>query len=180
MNHQMNQNDLDQTRFGSSGQETRELVEAWTQSRPVVDSSQWNRVWKEVVKTSARPVEQPAGYPSGNRLLKLAVAASVAVAAWFAWPGERPEIGPVAQSQPDSAHVPVVLANVVANHVDPVAIDLSEADDLAIIRIGDGQCTAEKPCLDTVEARTAEFGGNSISSNFRLFNEMESLALDLQ
>lgn len=174
-----NRTDSAQSRFGDSGHDSRQLVDAWNQSRPAPPTSQWNEVWANVVAASGSG-EAPKQVLQGSagRFWKLALAASLALTAWFAWPNDKPETGGLAIAQSNSLNDIQVVE--IATVTSSVSIDLNEADDLAIIRIDDEKCTAEKPCLESVEAQTADFSGNSLASNFQLFNDMESLALDLQ
>lgn len=174
-----NHTDSAQSRFGDSGHDSRQLVDAWNQSRPAPPTSQWNEVWANVVAASGSG-EAPKQVLQGSagRFWKLALAASLALTAWFAWPNEKPESQRLSIAQSHSSNEPQVIETATVTSL--VSIDLNEADDLAIIRIDDEKCTAEKPCLESVEAQTADFSGNSLASNFQLFNDMESLALDLQ
>lgn len=157
-----------QERFGQHPEESQDLVRAWVASQPQVPVQQWDSFWSETqVKAAAAGTAAQSGVTSSDmagRWVRFGLAASLAGLAWANWPA-----GPdVADSARVAQQVPVVETL--------VSINLDEADALAIIRLDDAQCPADRPCLETVEPISAETGGAALASNFQLFNDLESLA----
>lgn len=171
-------NDKMQIRFGNTSADPQELVEAWHETRPGVAEADWNSLWQKAVGQAA---SDASTNDTGSSYLlgKITLAASLLVAARLGWQmtesptNQSPEIQAVVSQDHQAREVTDLSPQL-------VLIDLQEADDLAIIRLDDQRCTPEAPCLETVEAATAESGGTAIASNFQLFNDLESIANDLR
>ena len=153
-----------QARFGQHPEESQNLVRAWSASQPQVPDQVWGTFWQETLAKSATVGTTGQTPGMAGRFIKFGLAASLAGLAWANWP--------VGQHQ-QKLEV-VVVSGQMAQPV--VSINLDEADSLAIIRLDDAQCRADKPCLETVEPLSAEAGGAALASNFQLFNDLESLA----
>lgn len=155
-------------RFGQHPEESQNLVRVWAASQPEVPVQEWGSFWAETLakSTTARPSASVGGSSGlSGRIIKLGLAASLAGLLWANWPtGEQPGTGPVRVALTQTNTEPIV------------SINLDEADALAIIRLDDAECRADKPCLETVEPISAEAGGAALASNFQLFNDLESLA----
>jgi hypothetical protein len=169
-------NDQSADRFGKSLDDPQSLVKAWQESTPGVSQADWAPLWASAVHRAATgEVPTPVAKPIIGRL---ALAASLLIAALAGW-----QLINTGNSQPDAP-------SIVSQDLNPeeltvitpglVKIDLQEADDLAIIRLDDQACTADAPCLESVEAATAESGGTALAANFQLFNDLESIATDLR
>jgi len=169
-------NDQSTDRFGKSSDDPQNLVQAWHESTPGVSQADWAPLWASAVnRASAGQAPAPVAKPMFGRL---ALAASLLIAALVGW-----QLVGIGNSQPDTPHVVSQdLNSKELTVITPglVKIDLQEADDLAIIRLDDQVCTADAPCLESVEAQTAESGGTALASNFELFNDVESIATDLR
>ncbi|MFM7131622.1 MAG: hypothetical protein ACKO85_10890 [Isosphaeraceae bacterium] len=171
-------NEEQPNRFGTSPDDPQNLVKAWHETRPAVADTDWAPLWQSAVgRAASAPVTEGHGglyYP-----VRLALAASLLVAAWVGW---QALATPEANTPGEMAIASQSLTKQALAESIPhlVKIDLQEADDLAIIRLDDQQCTADAPCLETVEADTAQSGGTAIASNFQLFNDLESIANDLR
>lgn len=167
-----------QNRFGTSPDDPQNLVKAWHETRPAVADTDWAPVWQSAVgKAATTPATN--GHGGLDHPVRLALAASILVAAWVGW---QALATPTANMPDAPAVVSQTYSDKALAEAMPhlVKIDLQEADDLAIIRLDDQKCTADAPCLETVEADTADSGGTAIASNFQLFNELESIANDLR
>lgn len=166
-----------------SKSEQKFLNEVWNTTRPDFAKYQWNEVWGAVLHASAQPVVKGRGQGLGtSQIFKMsAIAAGLFVMTWIGsnrlW---QSSVGTANAQNPS-----IVVSNEGSRDFHEtatpiVSIDLQEADDLMIIRLDDERCPADAPCLETVEAHTAEYGGQGLASNFQLFNELESLAMDLR
>lgn len=162
------------TRFGQDPGDTADLVRCWNDTRPHAPND-WSNFWTE---TTAR-LDAPGSSHSGRTaVLRWVAAAALIGMVSFAWNRSvrvsDPMGGVEAQNAGSFAESRVATLEPVL-----VSIEIHEKDEVAVIRLDDLHCPAQNPCTESVETYGVEDPfGTALASNFRLFNELESLASD--